>query len=146
MAETCVFCEEPLGFFSKEEIVIAGVGQPCCKACFEKIQPLPLEERERRVLATGRARGEKAMREWIGKREEEARRKEEQRQALFSGKTCLRCGGKLFQYGKHVFKLGEETFFFSDINRLMSGSLEMEILRCEDCGKAEFYIPDEVVR
>ena len=30
----------------------------------------------------------------------------------------------------------------SDWNRLMSGSLEMNVLRCEDCGKTEFFIYD----
>ena len=41
-----------------------------------------------------------------------------------------------------TFKLGEETYFFSDLNRLMSGSLTMHLLRCETCGKVEFFIPD----
>ncbi|MEY8395558.1 hypothetical protein AALB64_12180 [Lachnospiraceae bacterium 45-P1] len=37
----------------------------------------------------------------------------------------------------------EETFFFSDLNRLISGSAAVRVLRCEVCHKAEFYILDE---
>jgi len=48
----------------------------------------------------------------------------------------------MLDYGEVTFKLGEETFFFSDMNRLASGSLTVNVLRCQSCGKTEFYIPD----
>jgi len=48
----------------------------------------------------------------------------------------------MLDYGAVTFKLGEETFFFSDMNRLASGSLTVNVLRCQGCGKTEFYIPN----
>ena len=30
----------------------------------------------------------------------------------------------------------------SDYNRLVSGSMDVNVLRCETCGKTEFYIYD----
>lgn len=50
----------------------------------------------------------------------------------------------MLEYGPVTFKLGEETYFFSDLNRLASGSLTMNVMRCEKCGKLEFYAPDSI--
>ncbi|MBQ6834635.1 MAG: hypothetical protein IJO55_09505 [Lachnospiraceae bacterium] len=36
----------------------------------------------------------------------------------------------------------QEKIREEEANRLMSGSLEMNVLRCEDCGKTEFFIYD----
>ena len=57
------------------------------------------------------------------------------------GRENLVCGGAMLRRGRQTFKLGEETLFFSDLNRLDSGSLELELLACEKCGKVEFYLP-----
>ncbi|MBR5468720.1 MAG: hypothetical protein IKU80_05750, partial [Firmicutes bacterium] len=70
---------------------------------------------------------------------EEEKQKAEKR---MTDKECLRCKGKMLDYGPVTFKLGEETYFFSDINRLVSGSLNLNVLVCENCGKAEFYVSD----
>lgn len=76
-------------------------------------------------------------------REEKQEKEREDREQKRTGKTCLRCGGEMLDLGSMKLKLGEETFFFSDWNRLASGSLDVQVLRCEDCGKAEFYIPEQ---
>ena len=56
---------------------------------------------------------------------------------------CPKCGGSMRQYGPITFKLGEETFLFSDLNRLMSGSMAVRLERCKECGYTEFYTPNE---
>ena len=57
--------------------------------------------------------------------------------------ACPKCGGEMLGYEPVERKLGSETFFFSDLNRLASGSLTVTIHRCRSCGYSEFYIPDE---
>lgn len=49
----------------------------------------------------------------------------------------------MLDYGPATFKLGEETYFFSDWNRLLTGAVTMNIFRCEKCGKVEFFAFDE---
>ena len=70
----------------------------------------------------------------------EARKRENDQRR--TGLTCLRCDGQMLDHGPVTFKLGEETFFFGDWNRLISGAVTMNILRCEKCGKVEFFAPD----
>ena len=45
----------------------------------------------------------------------------------------------MFRRREHLLKPGEATFFFSDLNRLISGSMTVEELCCEQCGKLEFF-------
>jgi len=104
---------------------------------------------ERGLLAweTGRAESREELREFVEQaertREEKQEKEREDREQKRTGKICLRCGGEMLDLGSMKLKLGEETFFFSDWNRLASGSLDVQVLRCEDCGKAEFYIPEQ---
>ena len=49
----------------------------------------------------------------------------------------------MIDYGPVTFKMGEETYWASDWNRLMTGSLTMNLLRCDNCGKVEFYLPND---
>ena len=49
----------------------------------------------------------------------------------------------MLDYGPVTFKLGEETWLFSDWNRLITGAVTMTILRCEKCGKVEFFAFDD---
>ena len=57
--------------------------------------------------------------------------------------ACPKCGGEMYRYEPISIKLGEESFLFSDLNRLMSGSLTVAPARCKACGYTEFYTPDE---
>jgi len=57
--------------------------------------------------------------------------------------ACPKCGGEMYRYGEISVKLGEETLFFSSLNRLVSGSLTVEPYRCKGCGFTEFYTPFE---
>jgi hypothetical protein len=42
-----------------------------------------------------------------------------------------------------MIKLGEEAVLFSDLRRLMAGSLTVRADRCRECGYTEFYTPNE---
>ncbi|MGN1008843.1 MAG: hypothetical protein ACI4PV_07835 [Butyricicoccus sp.] len=121
--------------------------QVVCSDCYRQYSTFSAVGRARLALKSGRAEREDELREYLARVDQaEQEQKAQQRAARdsrVSGKTCLRCGGRMLTYGPLTFKLGEETFFLSDWNRLMSGSLTMEVLRCEECGKAEFFIPEE---
>ncbi len=142
----CTFCGKELTFFDREVLACGGTPQPCCKSCRELLVNLPMEERARRALATGRAVEWKTVQSFLDAQEasREAERKAEQAQqdARRTGRTCSACGGEMLLLGRQTFKLGEETFFFSDWNRLISGSLELELEVCANCRKVAFYLPD----
>lgn len=57
--------------------------------------------------------------------------------------VCPKCGGEMYKYREISMKLGEESFFFSDLNRLMSGSLTVVPARCRLCCYTELYTPYE---
>ena len=125
MEKICIFCGRSLGRWERKSLYCGNGTQTVCKECYEKYSPMTNVERGLLAWETGRA---------------ESREDREQKR---TGKTCLRCGGEMLDLGSMKLKLGEETFFFSDWNRLASGSLDVQVLRCEDCGKAEFYIPGQ---
>lgn len=118
-----------------------------CSDCYQKYSDCSPAERTELALGTGRASSVEELRSYLNRikavQEEKEEQSQAERQKRISEKTCLRCGGRMLNYGPITLKLGEETFFLSDINRLLSGSLTVHVLRCEGCGKAEFYIPDE---
>lgn len=146
MKNRCIFCGRELTVMQRKKLHCGGTSQTLCGDCYGKYKPLSAVERAEAALNTGRAEDATKLREYLEPVYEARQRKEEERTAKiknrFSGKKCLRCDGNMLNYGPLTFKLGEETYFFSDLNRLLSGSLTMEILRCESCGKAEFYISD----
>ena len=147
MKNRCLFCGKELTMMQKKKLHCGNTIQTLCGDCYGRYKSLPAVERAEAALNTGRAEDAAALKEYL-KPIQEARLREEETQrnkhkSRLSGKKCLRCEGELLHYGPITFKLGEETYFFSDINRLISGSLTMEVLRCASCGKAEFYIPDE---
>ena len=146
MADQCIFCREEVGLLQKRKLWCGNTVQILCGKCYKKYESLSAVERAEAALATGRAEDSTMLREYverirtIKKAKQEKIREEEANRV--TDKTCLRCNGRMVDHGKLTFKLGEETYFMSDWNRLMSGSLEMNVLRCEDCGKTEFFIYD----
>lgn len=52
---------------------------------------------------------------------------------------CLRCGGEMKSFGRQDIQLGQHSFFFGDLDNLLSGSLETEIFICRGCGKVELF-------
>jgi len=141
----CAFCGAELGLFNGDDVQCAGCYQPACKDCAKKLKGVPLDERSRLALAahpTDWKLLQAGLEAWEqGERQKEEER-EARRQARCTGKTCTRCGGQMLSFGTQTFKLGEETFLFSDINRLASGSLSLEVLYCESCKKVELFLPE----
>ena len=127
----CVFCGKSISPFRSTNVLCGKTYEPSCLDCSKEMEPRPHLDRCRRALQRGLANQPELLREYI----EVCESAEERRP------KCLRCGGEMLRRGRQQFKLGEETFFFSDINRLASGSMTLEILRCESCGKMEFYDP-----
>ena len=147
MEKICIFCGRSLGRWERKSLYCGNGTQTVCKECYEKYSPMTNVERGRLAWETGRAESREELREFVEQaertREEKQEKEREDREQKRTGKTCLRCGGEMLDLGSMKLKLGEETFFFSDWNRLASGSLDVQVLRCEDCGKAEFYIPEQ---
>ena len=57
--------------------------------------------------------------------------------------NCLRCSGKMESLGKQKIQLGKHGFFLGDLSHLLSGALDVEIFKCNKCGKYEFFEPEE---
>ena len=130
MADKCALCGQNTDLISFQSLRCGKRSEWCCRHCADLLGGFTPEYRAR-VLAE---KGDHAA------CAPEERRAAAEKQ-LRTGWQCLRCGGEMLRRGRQQFKLGEETFFFSDINRLASGSMTLEILRCESCGKMEFYDP-----
>ena len=147
MEKICIFCGRSLGRWERKSLYCGNGTQTVCKECYEKYYPMTNVERGLLAWETGRAESREELREFVEQaertREEKQEKEREDREQKRTGKICLRCGGEMLDLGSMKLKLGEETFFFSDWNRLASGSLDVQVLRCEDCGKAEFYIPEQ---
>ncbi len=146
MTTRCIFCGRELTRFQKKKLYCGNTNQTLCGDCHGKYKSLGAVERAEVAYQTGRAEEREKLRAYLDtvhrarvEREAEAAAKAEQR---ISDLKCLRCNETMLDHGPVTFKLGEETYFFSDLNRLMSGSLTMHLLRCETCGKVEFFIPD----
>ena len=151
MAKKCIFCGEEFGTFSGKKLTVGYDSEDVCPACFEKYCDLGEAELAEKILATGRARHSQTIREYLTEQrakeeaaQEWARKREEKFMEMHPemGK-CPKCGSSMLRYGPIQIKLGEETFLFSDWNRLMSGALTVTLARCKECGYTEFYTPEE---
>ena len=147
MNDRCLFCSRELSWSQKRKLHCGIGNQILCSDCLEKYQSLTSFQRAEAALNTGRAENAAELRAYV----ENVRQAQRQKEAAESAKAqptpaqldCLRCHVPMKHYGPITFKLGEESFFFSDIQRLISGSLTATVYRCPTCGKAEFFIPDE---
>ena len=54
-------------------------------------------------------------------------------------KKCANCGGDMEFLGEEQIQLGQAGFFLGHLSNLLSGSLEVELWECPDCGKLDFY-------
>ena len=140
MAKRCIFCGKEFGLFGGCLIQCGDSDLSVCSACYDQLSPLSPKERAVKALATGRAPNPQELQAWLKQDEawleEERSRLERARQAISTDKTCLRCGGPMEQYGDKRFHLHPTV---QDI--LSPVWLEVEVIRCARCGKAEFYIP-----
>ena len=56
---------------------------------------------------------------------------------------CLRCGAKLENIGSEEIQLGHESFLLGSLSNLLSGSLSVDIYKCPECDKLEFYYGED---
>lgn len=148
MDERCIFCRTELGLFDRRNLHCGNTTQILCKACYAQYKTLSAVERAEAALNSGHADCADDLKNYLAnirraKQENEEERKKDCERKMTELK-CLRCDGQMLNYGPVTFKLGEETFFFSDWNRIASGAVNMNILRCNKCGKVEFFSFDEV--
>lgn len=143
MAKRCVFCGKNLSFFDEKTLLCGNTLQRVCSACWAGMQELDQEERAHRALDTGRAEGAETIRAFLDSQEQKRRTMAQAREALKTDKRCLRCGGVMERYGRRQLHLGEESLFGTVArDGLFASWLTVDILRCADCGKAEFYLPE----
>lgn len=140
MAKVCVFCGKKLSLLDNNSLLCGNVMQPACTDCHYALWDLSQEERAQRALDTGRAVNPELIRANLEREQQQAR---QARQSVLTDKTCLRCGGQMLKYGHKLFQMGSEGFF-GPVARdgLFAEWLEADVLRCEACGKAEFFITD----
>ena len=147
MARRCIFCGKEFGLFGGGLITCGDTDQPVCSDCSSLLSSLSPMERAEKVLETGRAVEPEALQKFLirekSRREQETARIQQAHQAIHTDKTCLRCGGPMEKYGTKLFHLGDEGLL-GPVARdgLFASWLEVEIIRCAYCGKAEFYLPE----
>ena len=56
---------------------------------------------------------------------------------------CLRCGSAMRFGMQEKFQMGQTGWILGDLPNLIAGSLELEIYFCPQCGKVEFFTPEE---
>lgn len=54
---------------------------------------------------------------------------------------CLRCGADMEQMARVKLQLGQTGWFLGDLPNLLAGAMEVDVLRCPQCGKVEFFDP-----
>ena len=143
MDERCIFCGTELGILQRKKLSCGNTTQILCKDCYPKYEPLSAVERAEAALKTGRAEDSDELRKYLenvrNAQKKRAEERNENADKRFSDMKCLRCDGRMVDCGPVTFKLGEESLIFSDLVRLFTGSLTMNIFRCEKCGKVEFF-------
>lgn len=145
MAKRCIFCGKEYGLFGGGLITCGDTDQPVCSNCSGNLSQLSPTERAERALATGRALHPDELQKflvWDRKHKEQERTRQEQaRQAIRTDKTCLRCGGPMEKYATKLLHLCDEGLL-GPMDGLFASWPKVEIIRCAQCGKAEFYLPE----
>ena len=148
MDDRCIFCGTELGMLQKKKLSCGNTTQILCKDCYPKYESLSAVERAEAALKTGRANDVAELRKYLETVNAAKRKAEERRNAnnekRMTDLKCLRCDGRMLDLGPVTFKLGDESLFFSDLVRLFTGSLTMNVFRCEKCGKLEFFSLDDM--
>lgn len=147
MAKRCIFCGKEYGLFGGGMVLCGDTDEPVCSNCVDELTPLSPTERAERALATGRALYPDELQNFLNReriqQEKEQARLERAHQAIRTDKTCLRCGGPMEKYGTKIFHLSDEGLLGSVArDGLFASWLTAEIIRCAQCGKSEFYLPE----
>lgn len=143
MAETsCALCGMPLGLFESRSLTCCGESQVLCLCCFDEMSPMSHIQRTRILLDEGRApTNVDSMKKTLARLEAE---EEMKRKAKATNLKCLRCGAPMKKIGRKKFQMGTENFFID--THVFEGSMELDVLRCSNCRKVEFFTPEEVVQ
>ena len=144
MAKPCAFCGKSLRFLEQEDLMCGDVRQTVCQDCRKKYGALPMREMAEQLLQFGQPEEPERLRELLRTPEERAAAA---RQARSTGLTCLRCGGEMLKCGRYPIQLGDEGLLgpvFRD--GLMASWMKVDILRCCGCGRAEFFLPEDMDR
>ena len=142
MDDRCIFCGTELGLLNKKKLHCGNTTQDLCKECYPKYKILSTVERVKAALNSGRAEDADALQNYL-ENIQQVKQKETNQEKRITDLKCLRCGGQMLDHGPATFKLGEETYFFSDWNRLITGAVTLTVYRCETCGKVEFFAFDD---
>ena len=116
--KVCVFCgREPEGPLSFRSVVCGGIAQPACDTYRETLKDVSDRKWCALALASGRA----------------------QEDALCSGLSCLRCGGRMkkLPLAEQWLHMSQDPHFRDSI-----GVLRVDIQYCEDCGRLELFHSD----
>lgn len=133
--QPCVFCGSgPDGIFPLQELFCAGVPQPTCKRCLQRLERVSEEKRCALALASGRAAEPETLRRYLERMDEGG-----------SGLTCLRCGGELWRYQAGPGSDEETWLQFAPpgsgpmAHCMVSGKVKVELQYCRQCGHMEFF-------
>lgn len=55
---------------------------------------------------------------------------------------CLRCGSEMRFVKRERLQLGKTGWLLGDLDNLLAGALDVDILCCDQCGKLEFFRGD----
>lgn len=125
--ESCAFCGERIGMFGGEQILCAGVYQPCCKTCAGDVAGLSQEELCRRALQSGGAACPEHLRDWLST----AQSAEEKRP------RCRCCDGTVtFRKAITIYNTTPGTFEDG-----LAAACELQPAVCTQCGRMEFFDP-----
>ena len=133
--QPCVFCgSAPDGLLPFQDLYCAGVPQPTCKRCMQRLERTSEEKRCSLALASGRAVEPEALQRYLDQIAEGR-----------SGLTCLRCGGDLMRYQAGSGSDEETWLQFAPpgsgpvAHRMVAGKLKVELQYCRQCGHMEFF-------
>lgn len=57
--------------------------------------------------------------------------------------SCVRCHVPMVRIMREKLQLGQTGWLLGDWPNLLAGSLEVDIHACPQCGKLEFFLPEE---
>ena len=145
MAKRCIFCGKEFGLFGGGLVTCGDTEQPACSDCSRLLSDLSPTERAEKALETGRAVEAESLQKYLIReklrQERESAQIEQARQAIRTDKTCLRCGGPMEKYATKLLHLCDEGLL-GPMDGLFALWPKVEILRCANCGKAEFFLPE----
>ena len=56
---------------------------------------------------------------------------------------CIRCGGTMRFLMRESFQKGDSGAWVGNLSMHFRGGFEMEVYACSDCGRLEFFLPEE---